>query len=91
MISAAGCKLIGQILVCQKAMRTLNLESCNINGQGTRNILDGLNRNCGLQNFNFAYNNMGSEVYEFSIKMAKILSRHLEIMHLDLSATGLKK
>lgn len=34
---------------------------------------------------------MSSSVYEFSIKIAKILTRHQEIMHINLSATGLKK
>ena len=34
---------------------------------------------------------MSSSVHEFSIVMAKVLSRHKEIMHLDLSGCGLKK
>jgi hypothetical protein len=58
---------------------------------GTRYVVDGLNRNRGLQSFNFAYNDLQSNLYEFSIKMAKILSRHEELMHVDLTHTGLKK
>jgi hypothetical protein len=34
---------------------------------------------------------MSSSVHEFSIVMAKVLSRHREIMHLDISGCGLKK
>lgn len=34
---------------------------------------------------------MSSSVYEFSINIARILTRHREIMHLDISGTGLKK
>ena len=34
---------------------------------------------------------MSSSVYEFSVKISKILTRHQEIMHINLSATGLKK
>jgi hypothetical protein len=34
---------------------------------------------------------MTSSIHEFSIVMAKVLSRHREIMHLDLSGCGLKK
>ena len=34
---------------------------------------------------------MSSSVYEFSINVARILTRHREIMHLDISGTGLKK
>ena len=34
---------------------------------------------------------MSSSVYEFSIKMAKILTRHEEIMHIDLTQVGIKK
>ena len=34
---------------------------------------------------------MSSSIYEFSIKIAKILTRHQQIMHVDLSSTGLKK
>ena len=58
---------------------------------GTRYVIDGLNRNVGLEYFNFAYNGLKSEMYEFSIKMAKIISRHAELMHVDLTHTGLEK
>lgn len=58
---------------------------------GTRYVIDGLNRNIGLEYFNFAYNGLQSEMYEFSIKMAKIISRHLELLHVDLTHTGLEK
>lgn len=34
---------------------------------------------------------MQSKVYEFSIKISKILTRHTELMHLDLTNVGLKK
>lgn len=59
--------------------------------QGTRYILDGLNRNVGIRNFRFSQNDLSSSIYEFSIKIAKILTRHQSLMHLDLCGTGLKK
>lgn len=39
----------------------------------------------------FAQNDMSSSAYEFSVKIAKVLTRHQEIMHINLSATGLRK
>mmetsp|Transcript_25236 Transcript_25236/g.39059 ORF Transcript_25236/g.39059 Transcript_25236/m.39059 type:complete len:87 (-) Transcript_25236:3207-3467(-) len=34
---------------------------------------------------------MSSKIYEFSVKLAKILTRHQHLMHLDISGTGLRK
>lgn len=50
-----------------------------------------MNRNFGLQNLNFANNSMYSSLYEFSIMLAKIITRHPSIMHVDVSCTSLKK
>ena len=90
-ISSAGCQHIGRILIHQKALRNLDLSSCHIQDMGTRFVVDGLNRNIGLEYFNFAFNGLQSEMYEFSIKMAKIISRHAELMFVDLTQCGLEK
>jgi len=44
-----------------------------------------------LEFFNFAENDLSSKVNEYAIKIAKILSRHDELMHMNLSTTGLRK
>ena len=59
--------------------------------QGTRSIIWGVNKNDGLLNFNFSGNQMFSSWNEYSVLMAKIITRHQSIMHIDISCTGLKK
>jgi len=90
-LSIQAAKNIGHYMVNGKILRFLNVSSCKLAYQGTRYLVDGLNRNTGLQSFNFALNDMNSSVYEFAIKIAKVLTRHQHLMHLDLSGTGLKK
>ena len=90
-MSVAAAKHLGAYLVNSTNLRELIVPGCKLAYQGTRYLVDGINRNRGLQFFNFALNDMNSSIYEFAIKMAKILTRHQELMHLDLSGTGLKK
>jgi len=59
--------------------------------QATRSIIWGINKNYGLVYFNFHSNMLFSKHYEYSILMAKIITRHQSIMHIDISSTGLKK
>ena len=54
-------------------------------------MIDALNRNTCIRNFNFSHNDLNSQSYEFSIKVASIISRHPCLMHLDISNTNLKK
>jgi hypothetical protein len=90
-MSIQAAKNIGQTLVNGDNLRFLNVSACKLAYQGTRYLVDGLNRNKGLQFFNFALNDMNSSIYEFAIKVAKVLTRHQNIVHVDLSGTGLKK
>ena len=53
--------------------------------------MDALNRNTCIRNFNFAHNNLSSNTYEFSIKIASILTRHPCLLHIDLTNTLLKR
>ena len=90
-LSMQACRNICHYMVNARKLRHLDVTGCKLSYQGTRYMVDGLNRNQGLQFFNFALNDMTSSVYEFSIKVAKILTRHQHLMHLDLTNTGLKK
>ena len=90
-LSQTAAKNIGNILINSESLRVLDLQCCQMDKMATRSVIDGLNRNVGLHYFNFSHNDLSSNLYEFSIKIAKILSRHEEIMHLQLSNTGLTK
>ena len=72
-------------------LRELDVSNCQLHTQGSRFIIDGMVRNRGLQFLNLACNALNSATYEFAIKLAKILTRHQSLMHLDLTATGLSK
>lgn len=69
----------------------VDFSHCRIGYQGTRYIVDALNRNVYIRQFNFAFNEMGSSKYEFSIKIASVLTRHPSILHMDITHTGLKR
>ena len=72
-------------------LRELNLSHCNTTMQGTRYIIDALNRNTSIRFFNFGFNDLSSSVYEFSIKLGAIMTRHPNLMHLDVTCTSLKR
>lgn len=86
-----GCKQIRNILTNSKDLRELYLDSSHPPSSGVRYIFDGLLRNQGLQIFNFAHNSIFSQHYEFSVKIAKTLTRHEELMHLDLTDCNISK
>jgi hypothetical protein len=73
------------------SLRDVDIAHCRISYQGTRYIIDALNRNTYIRQFNFAFNDLTSSAYEFSIKLASIITRHPSLMHLDLSKTNLKR
>jgi hypothetical protein len=50
-----------------------------------------MNRNTTMRYFNFAFNDMQSSNFEFSIKMGAIVTRHPNLMHADLTNVGLKR
>jgi hypothetical protein len=72
-------------------LREVNLSSCRIGHQGTRSIIQALNRNVSIRFFNFSNNDMGSSIYEYSIIFGSIIVRHPNLMHADVSGCGLKR
>lgn len=67
------------------------MSHCRISFQGTRHIIDALNRNLYIRNFNFGHNDLQSESFEFSIKVASIITRHPTLSHLNIAHTNLKR
>lgn len=86
-----SCRQLSLFIFKCYALRHLDVSHCRIAFQGTRYIIDALNRNTCIRNFNFAYNNLSSFTFEFSIKMASILTRHPCLLHLDITNTNLKR
>ena len=85
------CRALSQFIVGSYQIREFDCSHCKINFQGTRYIIDALNRNTTIRNFNFSHNDMSSESYEFSIKIASIITRHPSLMHLNIANTNLKR
>jgi hypothetical protein len=54
-------------------------------------MIDALNRNSTIRYFNFGYNAMDSTLFEYSIKMGAVITRHPNLMHVDLSCCGMKR
>ena len=50
-----------------------------------------MNRNTTVRNFNFSHNDLASATYEFSIKVASMITRHPSLQHLDISNCNLKR
>jgi hypothetical protein len=72
-------------------LRDINFGHCKISYQGSRYIIDALNRNTSIRFFNFANNDMRSSTCEFAIKMGAIITRHPNLMHADLTGCGLMR
>lgn len=97
-LNIAGCQLTQGscrqlrdfILVCP-TLRLLDVSHCRINYQSTRYIIDALNRNNCVRTFNFSHNDLTSATFEFSIKVASIITRHPGLMHIDITNTNLKR
>ena len=90
--SLKTCHLLSSYIIYSGgALLDLNLSHCHISYQGTRYIIDALNRNTVLRFFNFSSNDMCSSSYEFSIKLGAIITRHPNLMHIDISNVGLKR
>jgi hypothetical protein len=91
-MSLNATRVIGQYIVFEsKFIRELNLAHCKIGYQGTRYIVNAMNRNTTMRYFNFSFNDMQSSNFEFSIKMGAIVTRHPNLMHADLTNVGLKR
>ena len=67
---------IQQILIHGQILKNLNMANCRTSYQSTRYIVEGVNRNQGLQYLNLSMNNLSSSKNEFSVTMAKVLTRH---------------
>jgi hypothetical protein len=91
-LSLKATRIIGNYIVFYgRTIRELNISHCRITNQGTRYIVDALNRNTSIRFFNFAGNNLASSLYEYSIKLGAIITRHPNMMHMDLTATQIKR
>lgn len=86
-----SCKKLSTLIVKVESLRTLDVSHCKINYQGTRYIIDALNRNKCINNFMFSGNDLSSQSNEFSIKVASMITRHPCLMHIDISNTNLKR
>lgn len=89
-LAGSQCRHIGDILTNADNLKQLELQACKISGAGMRFILDGLNRNVGLQFVNLSHNSLVSKIYEFAIKLAKVVCSHEDMVHVDLTNTGLR-
>ena len=90
-LSSGSCRELSIFIFKCFTLRHLDVSHCKITYQGTRYIIDALNRNTCIRNFNFAHNNLSSESYEFSVKISSILTRHPCLLHLDITNTNLKR
>ena len=90
-LSQASCRQLSIFVFKCFTLRLLDVSHCRISYQGTRYLVDALNRNTCIRNFNFSHNDLNSQSYEFSIKIASMLTRHPMLMHLDITNTNLKR
>jgi Ran GTPase-activating protein (RanGAP) involved in mRNA processing and transport len=91
-LSLAASRLVGNYIVFHgKVIKELNVSHCKIAQQGTRYMIDALNRNSTIRYFNFGHNDLSSTLLEYSIKLAAIITRHPNLMHVDLTACSLKR
>lgn len=90
-LTHASCRQLAKFIFGCFSLRLLDVSHCKISYQGTRYIIDALNRNTCIRNFNFSHNSLESQSFEFSIKVAAILTRHPCLMHLDITNCHLKR
>ena len=90
-MTQAYCRYLSEFILKCPVLHTLDLAHCRISYQGSRYVIDALNRNNSIRTFNFSHNDMTSATYEFSIKIASIITRHKSLMHLDITNTNLKR
>ena len=50
-----------------------------------------MNRNITVRDFNFSHNDMSSSNFEFSIKIASMITRHPVLVHLHVTNTNFKQ
>lgn len=86
-----SCRILNLFLLKSDRIKELNLSSCKLANQGARYIVDALIRNVTIRHMNIAHNDFSSSIYEFSIKIASMLTRHPTLLHCDLSNCGFKR
>lgn len=91
MLSQGSCRQLSLFVFMCFTLRMLDVSHCRISYQGSRYLIDALNRNTCIRNFNFSHNDLNSQSYEFSIKVASMITRHPCLMHLDITNTNLKR
>ena len=90
-LSQKACATIARLVLSSRTLLELDVSHCKISFQGTRYIIDALNRNLCVRNFNFSHNDLQSETFEFSIKVASMITRHPSLAHLNIAHTNLKR
>ena len=90
-LSPKACATIARLVISSRTLLDLDVSHCKISFQGTRYIIDAMNRNTVVRNFNFSHNDLQSETFEFSIKVASMISRHPALAHLNIAHTNLKR
>ena len=87
----AMCRDLASFMQSCWTLGVLDVSHCRINYQGSRYLIDALNRNTTIRNFNFSHNDLTSSTYEFSVKVASLITRHPSLQHLDISNTSLRR
>ena len=97
-LNLAGCafnlqatRALAKFVVHSDLIREFDVSHCKIAYQGSRYIIDAINRNTCLRMFNFSYNDLSSATYEFAIKLASVITRHPTMMHLNIAHSNLKR
>ena len=91
-MSQTCARILGNFIIFHgQNIRDLNLARCSISQQGTRYIINALNRNTSIRFFNFAFNDLSTTNFEFSIKLGAVITRHANMMHVNVTTTGLKR
>ena len=90
-MSINACRVLNKFLLQQLNIKDLNVARCKLSTQGARYIVDALNRNSTIRHLNISFNDLTSSVYEFSIKIASMLTRHPTLLHCDLTQSGFKR
>ena len=78
-------RIIGDFIILSVQIRELNLSHGKLSNQATRYIINAMNRNKTIRNFNFSHNDLSSTSFEFSIKVASMISRHAALSHLNIA------
>jgi hypothetical protein len=68
-LSLNSCRTSSAFMLRQFNLKDLNLAHCKISNQGTRYIIDALNRNITVRHLNLSTNDLSSAIYDFSINV----------------------